>query len=175
MSIPGLLEIKHNRAQRLQHRPLRYADAHPQERSCEPSAPPSCPPCGSCGCPLCLRAGSWAPLPLLHSSSCSSCIWNATSCVPSFLCPSPHAVVCPLPQATLQHPYPPILCSCCCFFFFFFFNIWLCWVLVVACGIFSSGMWDILVAEWELFMWHAGFRSLARDQTWTPGTGSTES
>ena len=30
--------------------------------------------------------------------------------------------------------------------------IWLCWVLVVACGIFSHGMWDILVAEWELFI-----------------------
>ena len=50
------------------------------------------------------------------------------------------------------------LIVCVCVFFFF----WLCWVLVVAHGIFSCGL-------------HVGSSSLTRDWTQAPCIGSTES
>ena len=51
---------------------------------------------------------------------------------------------------------------------FFKKYFWLCWVLVVAHGIFSCGMLDI---QWE----HVGSSSLIRDQTWAPCIGRMES
>ena len=114
-------------------RPLRYADAHPQERPCEPGGLPSCPPCGSRGCLLHLQAASGVPLSLtpflllllhleydilgpLFSLSQSSCctLPSAPSCASASLSTSPVFLL---------------------LLFFFFLNIWLCWVLVVACGI----------------------------------------
>ena len=62
------------------------------------------------------------------------------------LCPA----LCPKVHFNILIPHPLILLLLLLLFKNTF--IWLCWVLVVACGIFSHGMWDILVAEWELFV-----------------------
>ena len=56
------------------------------------------------------------------------------------------------------------------YFGFFFSFFWLCCVLVVGCGVFN-----LCCSMQDLYLWHAGFSSLVRDQTWVHCIGSTGS
>ena len=39
------------------------------------------------------------------------------------------------------------------FYIYFYLFLWLCWVLVVACKIFSCGMWTLSCGMWDLVPW----------------------
>ena len=71
--------------------------------------------------------------------------------------------------------------ACKTFFFlniYFYLFLWLCWVLVVACKIFSCGMWTLSCGMWDLVPWpgnetgHWGCRVLA---TGPPGRSLQDS